>query len=394
MFDSSTQIPTIDLDTVAKPISSARGMPGSTYTDPQLFSFERDKVLGKTWAGLAFASELPLNGSLLPVDFMGLPLLVTRTHEGDINVFHNVCSHRGMTLVSAAQDQSRGIRCPYHSWFYDLNGVLKATPQIGGSGVHELEDFSCAENNLKPVRCHLWMGVIFINLSADAEDFADFIGPLEERWAPFMGPAGVSQLTVPSAQAPIAIEVTANWKLAVENYCEAYHLPWVHPSLNSYSPLDQHYNIVAAKNMSGQGSYAYTLCDIAGTELPQFEHWPEDKLRHAEYISLYPNVLLGLQVDHAFAMILQPVAVDKTIEKLQLSYLADGAESNHYQLSRDAITESWQQVFGEDIFAVEGMQKARHSPGFTGGVFSPIQDVPSHHFHGWVAQQYQAGQNQ
>jgi choline monooxygenase len=146
--------------------------------------------------------------------------------------------------------------------------------------------------------------------------------------------------------------------------------------------------------MSGQGSYAYTLCDVAGTELPQFEKWPEDKLRHAEYISLYPNVLLGLQVDHAFAMILQPLAADKTIEKLQLSYLADGAESNNYQVSRDAITESWQQVFGEDIFAVEGMQKARHSPGFTGGVFSPVQDVPSHHFHGWVADQYQAAQNQ
>mgnify|MGYP005638115867 CR=1 FL=1 len=35
MYDSSTQIPTIDLETVAKPISSARGMPASTYTDPQ-----------------------------------------------------------------------------------------------------------------------------------------------------------------------------------------------------------------------------------------------------------------------------------------------------------------------------------------------------------------------
>ena len=77
--------------------------------------------------------------------------------------------------------------------------------------------------------------------------------------------------TVPSAQGPIAIEVTADWKLAVENYCEACHLSWVHPALNSYSPLDKHYNIVAAKNMSGQGSYAYTLCDVAGTELPQFE---------------------------------------------------------------------------------------------------------------------------
>ena len=394
MYDSSTQIPTIDLDSVTKPIASSQGMPGRTYTDPNLFLFERDHVLGKNWAGLTFASELPLNGSLLPVEFMGLPLLVTRDQQGEINVFHNICSHRGMTLVSAAQDQARGVRCPYHSWFYDLNGVLKTTPHIGGSDKHEAEGFSCADNNLKALRCQVWMGIIFINLSADGEDFDDFIGPLEQRWAPFIGNAGISQLTVPSAQAPIAIEVAANWKLAVENYCEAYHLPWVHPALNRYSPLDKHYNIVAAKNMSGQGSYAYTLCEVAGTELPQFEQWPEDKLRNAEYISLYPNVLLGLQADHAFAMILQPLAADKTIEKLQLSYLGDGAESNQYQVSRDAVTESWQQVFGEDIFAVEGMQNARHSPGFSGGVFSPVQDIPSHHFHSWVADQYKLGQQQ
>ena len=91
-------------------------------------------------------------------------------------------------------------------------------------------------------------------------------------------------------------------------------------------------------------------------------------------------------------MILQPVAADKTIEKLQMSYLDDGAESNHYQVSRDAVVDSWQQVFGEDIFAVEGMQNARRSPGFDGGVFSPVQDIPSHHFHGWVADRYKQGQ--
>lgn len=392
MNDLSTQIPAIDLDAVTNPIASSRGMPGRAYTDPQLFEFERDQVLGKTWAGLAFASELPLNGSLLPVDFMGLPLLVTRNQQGEINVFHNVCRHRGMTLVAAAQDHARGVRCPYHSWFYDLNGNLKTTPHIGGHGTHTADGFSCADNNLKSVRSHTWMGVIFINLSADGEDFADFIGPLEQRWTPFMGSAGVSQLTPSSAQGAIEIEVAANWKLAVENYCEAYHLPWVHPALNSYSPLDKHYNIIAADNMSGQGSLAYTLCEVAGTELPQFGDWPQEQLRHAEYISLYPNVLLGLQVDHAFAMILQPVAADKTIEKLQMSYLDDGAESNHYQVSRDAVVDSWQQVFGEDIFAVEGMQNARRSPGFDGGVFSPVQDIPSHHFHGWVADRYKQGQ--
>ena len=42
-------------------------------------------------------------------------------------------------------------------------------------------------------------------------------------------------------------------------------------------------------------------------------------------------------------------------------------------------------VFGEDIGAVEGMQRGRQSPGFQGGVFSPVLDHPTHFFHQWVA---------
>ena len=393
MSDSKTQtiIPLTQLDAVGKPIGQANGMPGAAYTSEALFNFERDQLLGNTWAGLAFASELVAKGSLMPVDFMGLPLIMTRDRHDQIHVFHNVCSHRGMTLVSEAKSQARGISCPYHSWYYDLSGKLKSTPFIGGVDINEVEGFSCEDNGLVPVRSHIWMGIVFINLSGGAEDFADYIGPLEKRWAEFAGADGLAQLQVPVDDASMEIKVQSNWKLAVENYCEAYHLPWVHPSLNTYSPLEQHYNIVAAENMSGQGSYVYILSEVAGTELPQFADWPQEKVRHAEYISLYPNVLLGLQVDHAFAMILQPQAAGSTVEKLQLYYVGEESLDQAYQGCRSAVLKSWRQVFSEDIFAVEGMQNARRSPGFKGGVFSPVMDVPSHHFHQWVAQGYSAG---
>ncbi|MGY8791331.1 MAG: SRPBCC family protein [Pseudomonadales bacterium] len=55
------------------------------------------------------------------------------------------------------------------------------------------------------------------------------------------------------------------------------------------------------------------------------------------------------------------------------------------------MLKSWQQVFSEDIFVVEGVQNARRSSGFTGGVFSPVMDVYSHHFHQWLAQCYKTG---
>ncbi len=385
---SAQCIPVTELDAVIQPISQAVGMPNAAYTDPALFEFERDHVMANTWAAIAFTSELPLDSFAIPVDFMGLPLAVVRNRQGEYHVFHNVCSHRGMPLVKEAAKIEGSIRCRYHSWTYDLNGRLKGTPHIGGIGVHKVEGFNCAQHNLREVRSAVWLNMVFVNLSGNAEEFEQFIAPLVERWSGYVGDAGLAQLQLAETDSSMELEIEANWKLAVENYCEAYHLPWVHPALNSYSPLDQHFNIVLSEQMSGQGTYNYSLSEVAGTSLPQFTQWPADKARQGEYISLYPNVLLGVQVDHAFAIILQPLAENRTLEKLELYYVGEEAGSREYSACRWAVLESWRVVFSEDVFAVEGMQAGRESPGFTGGVFSPVLDGPTHHFHSWVAQQY------
>jgi len=122
--------------------------------------------------------------------------------------------------------------------------------------------------------------------------------------------------------------------------------------------------------------------------VPQIDGWPEDRLNHAEYISLYPNALLGLQADHFFSVLVLPGAADRTLEKLQISFTGAAATDDSYAACRAAVLKSWDTVFREDVFAVEGMQTGRNSPGFDGGVFTPVQDVPTHHFHMWVARHH------
>ncbi|MFD2207012.1 aromatic ring-hydroxylating oxygenase subunit alpha [Kiloniella antarctica] len=374
------------LRAVLKPIEQAHGMPNASYADKDFFPIERDNVLGKTWACIGFASDIPSKGYAKPIDFMGLPLVVLRNRKDELNVYHNVCSHRGRKLVQEETKVQGMIRCPYHSWTYDLNGGLRGTPHIGGVGVHTAEGFSCEGNGLREIRSEVWMDMVFINLSGDALSFEEHIAPLEQRWKPFWGESGLTEIRRSNSESGLEIEVNCNWKLAVENYCESYHLPFVHPALNTYSRLEDHYNIEQDNRFAGQGSLAYNLAETTGTKLPTFTEWPDDKLKHAEYIAVYPNVLLGIQADHAFAMLLEPIAHDKTIEHLRVYFVGDDATDDACAISRTAILESWRVVFDEDIAAVEGMQQGRSSPAFQGGVFSPVMDGPTHHFNRWVAQ--------
>ncbi len=85
----------------------------------------------------------------MPLDFMNLPLLMMRNRQGEVQVFHNVCSHRGMKLVHEAGEVQGMIRCPYHSWTYDLDGNLKGTPHIGGIAKHKDDRFKCEKHGLK-----------------------------------------------------------------------------------------------------------------------------------------------------------------------------------------------------------------------------------------------------
>ena len=69
------------------------------------------------------------------------------------------------------------------------------------------------------------------------------------------------------------LDVNCNWKLAVEIYCESYHLQYIHTGLNSYSRLEDHYKIENYGSYSGQGTLVYQqLSGDRGEKFPDFEN--------------------------------------------------------------------------------------------------------------------------
>ncbi|KNG92307.1 aromatic ring-hydroxylating oxygenase subunit alpha [Pseudaestuariivita atlantica] len=369
---------TTDLSSVTRPISQANGLPNAHYTDPAVFAEERDALLFGTWSGIGVAADVPEPGDAKPIEFLGLPLLLIRDRDGDVRVFQNTCRHRGMILVSEPRRIEGAIRCPYHSWCYSTKGKLVATPHVGGPGMNTHADMDRDTLGLIEVPSHVWRDVVFVNISGTAAPFEEVHADLIARWSEF----DASPMHHGGADSRFTLDVQTNWKLAVENYCESYHLPWVHPGLNSYSRLEDHYNIEEQGRYSGQGTLVYRqLTGEAGEVFPDFAGLSDKWDEGAEYITVYPNVLLGAQRDHAFAIVLEPKAVDRTVEHIHLYYASDETDD----ALRRKNAEQWKVVFEEDIFVVEGMQRGRHGPGFDGGRFSPAMDGPTHCFHAWVA---------
>ncbi|MHC8510080.1 MAG: aromatic ring-hydroxylating oxygenase subunit alpha [Rhodospirillales bacterium] len=372
------------LDAVMRPAAEARGLPNACYLDAEACALERERVFLANWAGFGFASDVPEPGDARPVMFLDMPLLLMRDMEDRVRVFHNVCRHRGMMLVPEPVKLKGTVTCPYHLWCYGLDGKLRTTPNAGGPGVHEDPALDKTALGLKEIRAHVWRGVVFINMSGDAPPFEDYAGALIERWREFEG----QPLYYSGPDSDLEYRLNTNWKLAVENYCEAYHLPSIHPGLNTYSKLEDHYNIQEQGPFSGQGTRVYQALTGAGGEtFSRFKNLSEQWDAGAEYLALYPNVLLAAQNDHAYAFVIEAHGRQKTVERVRIFYASEDMTGPAYAAMRDANRKLWDSVFLEDVGVVEGMQRGRASPAFDGGKFAPVMDAPTHWFHRWTAEQ-------
>ena len=375
------------IEVVKNPIEKAHGLPNECYLNNDYLEFEKEKIFKNNWTMIGVASSIPNPGDAKPFNLLGIPILIVRNKENEVKVFHNVCSHRGFKLVDQECKLKNVIRCPYHSWSYDFNGKLTVTPHIGGLGKHEVEGFDKNKSNLKEIKSNIWMDLIFININSNAKPFEDFIKPLEDRWSKFISKKDQKLIRHSTDNGYFNMTVNSNWKFAIENYCESYHLPWIHPELNKVSNISDHYHIEDENlNFSGQGSNKYSQQFDGNIKFKCFPNWPTELSEKSEYVSLYPNVMLGIHIDHFYAFWLEPISNNQTKEHFELYYVGDeSASSDEFKDMREKNFAFWQEVMNEDVTAIEGMQNGRNSPAYNGGNFSPVMDTPTLMFHKWVA---------
>ena len=375
------------LDVVSKPISESHGLPNECYISEEYTKIERKKLFEDKWVVVGVASSLPKIGDAKPFTLLNLPVIILRDKKNKIRVFHNVCSHRGYKIMQKPCKIKNVIRCPYHSWSYDTDGKLVATPHIGGMNKHDTDKFDKSISGLKEIRSYVWLDLIMINVSNNEIAFEEYIKPLSDRWSEFWPDKDRKLISHSSDFGYFNLKAKCNWKFAIENYCESYHLPWVHPGLNSYSKIEDHYHIQGLPNrFAGQGTVVYNPRLKGKEKFPCFPNWPKDKERIAEYVALFPNVMLGIHKDHYYAYWLEPVDHKYTIEHMEIYYVGEkAANSKKFKSLRKQNCKLWKSVQSEDVNIIEGMQEGRNSPSYNGGNFSPVMDNPTHHFHKWVA---------
>ena len=353
------------------------GLPASAYTDEAFFEREQSMLFARSWVCIGTLDDVPDSGDATPVRVAGKELLLVRDGDGGIHVLHNYCRHRGHPILTEPACGLKRLVCPYHAWAYDLDGRLRRAPHFDGVGRHRSGDGIGDLPGLKPVRSAIWHRLVFANLSDDAEPFETFIAPLAERWAAY-------DFTKLRHGKSLSYDVGCNWKLAIENFIDIYHLPAVHKGLNSYSAMQDQYLIRHDGCFFGEGTDQYAPQDAAAGNLPPFPGLAPEYAPRTEALCLFPNLLITVFNDNLRIIIVEPLGPDRCRERVNVFFVGDDAMAPNLEEIRNAAIARFQEFNDEDIGIIEALQTAFAANAFDGGVFSPYFDQNIGHFQGLV----------
>ncbi len=388
------------LEAAARPLSRATTLPAQAYTNEEVFAWEVEHLLRAGWQCVAHVSQLPAAGDFLNLDLLGEPLIVVRGKDDSIRVLSRVCPHRSMDIMPEgfgydghSPAQARGSQpdcghtrlflCPYHAWTFELDGRLKACPEM-----QQAEDFCRDDFFLKPFRSEIWQGFVFVNLDGNAPPLAEDLAEMTADLAAFR---------LPKMKLAIAREWDCpfNWKVLVENFMESYHHLGIHhkslqpmmPARDTWTEQERRRYVRAHLPYKDSVREAYLQFEERGdfsTALPPLPGLSDDQKSEWGLFLIHPTFLLATAPDRVIWYRLQPIGPDR-LKLLTTTLLAPEAlELPNFEQLRAQATEQLTAFHLEDMEVCTAVQRGLYASGWQPGRLSHLE-MPVWLFHRYLA---------
>ncbi len=371
-MDDMMARPGTDLDRFDSDAGKSYTLPASMYVDPDVLRAETEAIFLKSWIYVGHTSEFAEAGDYLTTEIADQRIYVIRTEGGPIKAFHNVCQHRGHSLLRGRGKARKLLVCPYHAWSYDHDGNLIAAPNCA-----KVEGFDRSEFPVPEIAVDVFAGFVFVNLDPEARPMAEVYPGAEERLLALCPDAA----SLKKGGEDVVFDIAGNWKNVGDNLLECYHCSTAHKAFVDLVEMPT-YEVE---------THEYWSIQWGGTrpDNSAYDYDPQTDDRTFSTLYLWPTL--------AFAKFPGTTGVGT------FSFLPTAPEVTHqvfaYHAPGKTLTETeekalayFRDVLGpEDVDLVEDVQRGLHSRGYHQGRFmvdaerSEISEHAAHHFQNLVA---------
>ncbi|HJR21273.1 MAG TPA: aromatic ring-hydroxylating dioxygenase subunit alpha [Dongiaceae bacterium] len=202
-------------------------LPAWTYLNAELLELEYERVILPSWQFVCHQNQVKEAGDFATLDLWRDSIIVMRGKDGALRAFQNACRHRGARLLDGEGTCKHRITCPYHAWSYQLDGRLAAVPSE-----KTFPGLDKSELGLKELALEVFCGLVFVRIMGSGPSIAEQWGDLAKELAPYRIEEMVPAPSVEEGGMQISEEWACNWKVALDNYLDNYHVPIGHPGLH------------------------------------------------------------------------------------------------------------------------------------------------------------------
>jgi phenylpropionate dioxygenase-like ring-hydroxylating dioxygenase large terminal subunit len=274
-------------------------------------------------------------------------------------------------LLDGAGNCPATITCPYHGWTYRHDGALIGMPvKEGFPGLNR------AEHGLRAVRTDIAFGFVFVCLAPAAD--GSLPPPVSHTWGALgaeLAPYSCEEM-IPLG--PITSDVwNVDWKIAMDNYLESYHVPIGHPGLYRMFTPDYEDQVTVPGVARGtswlrekrssrwsEGLYQSLIGRAVG-------HLPAEQQRCWRFYSALPNLGIDVYPDQMDFFQVLPAGPGKCIIRGAVFGLPDSSrEMRAVRFLSDRINAS---VNAEDKWLCERVQRGLASSSYRPGPLSRLE---------------------
>ena len=98
------------------------------FVNEEIYAQEQEYLFARAWLFVGHVSQIPKPGDYF-VSCMGEEsVILCRDREGEVHVFLNSCTHRGMKVCRYDEGNTPVFSCPYHGWSFATDGKLVGVP--------------------------------------------------------------------------------------------------------------------------------------------------------------------------------------------------------------------------------------------------------------------------
>jgi len=315
--------------------------PVSRYTDPSRLKLEIDTLFRKFPIIVGHVEQLAEPGQFFTHDDTGKPILVTRTREGVVRAFVNVCRHRGARVVNEPCGKANTFSCPYHGWTYDLEGKFRGLRQPEGFG-----DLDKATHGLAELPAFERFGLIWVRPTPGDEDvdIQSWLAPMEEQ----LGSLALETHTVFQEW---SLHRNMNWRIALEGFLETYHFCSAHRNTACSAYLDNQSPFIDKYPHVRNAVPLTRITKLKGQDPASWEYRPNFMTQNY----LFPCNFVQVMTDHVFIHTIIPTGQDTCVFKC-LMLIPEAAETEKAQKYYQSNYNVVRTVFDEDFEIGEGIQ--------------------------------------